>query len=88
MRDQNSVFILGFRQAVAIEFSRVGAMYLYSRARFGEVLDDVWTGRPLADSALKDRYRAEARVPHLGDWQDELANELARLHVRSEARRR
>lgn len=88
MRGQNSVFILGFRQAIAVEFSRVGAVYIYPRDRFGDVLDDVWTEQPLADTALKDRHQAAARVPHLGDWQYELTNALARAYVRPGARRR
>lgn len=78
----NSAFLLDFGNVLAIEFSRVGACFLYERANYPKHVEDFWTDEAFSEPALKDRYKCAARVIHMGAWQINLANALARFGIR------
>jgi len=82
-QENNSAFLLDFGTVVAVEFSRVGACYLYKASNIPRKLKDFWTSTPFTEPDLKGRHLCVARITHNQRWQDGLSNELAKLGIRS-----
>lgn len=78
----NSAFLLDFGTVLAVEFSRVGACYLYERTKYPKRVEDFWTDEPFSEPDLKNQRSCAARVIHKGRWKYELSGELARLGIR------
>lgn len=82
----NSAFILDFGNIVAVEFSKVGACYLYQKEQFDEIVDDLFANSWFTEQSLKDRIIAIDRVVHRltvnCDWRDDVASILARYGIR------
>lgn len=86
IRGSNSAFILDFGQVKAIEFSRVGACYIYTDNEFNQIIPELWSSRTFTEVGLKDKNRCVERVRHLitynVDWRKDIMNILARYDVR------
>jgi hypothetical protein len=82
----NSAFILDFGPVLAVEFSQIGACYIYDTKKLPRSLNDFWTPAPFSESALKSQPLSIARITHHitrnRNWQDNLSHELARLGIR------
>lgn len=82
----NSAFFLDFGPIIAVEFSKVGACYLYSADNFKKIVPDFWTNKPLNENNLRDRRLCICRTVHRRgsnyDWQGEVATVLARYGIR------
>lgn len=81
---QNSAaFILDFGRIVAVEFSVVGCVYLFTRSEFDKSIRDMWTRYPIQESLLKNQdLPQDRRVRHTGNWEDKVANILALNNIR------
>ena len=84
MAGDNSAFVLHFGDIFAIEFSRVGACYVYRGRDERDIIPDLWKGTPFTDAELKDKAACVERIPHIGPWEDKLAGVLARYGIRRE----
>lgn len=86
IKGSNSAFILDFGHVKAIEFSRVGACYIYTENEFNQIVPNLWSSRIFTADGLKDRLRCVGRVRHLitynVDWRREVMNILASYGVR------
>lgn len=86
IRGTNSAFILDFGQVKAIEFSRVGACYIYTENVFNQIIPELWSSRPFTEVGLKDKDRCVDRIRHLitynVDWRRGVMNILAKHGVR------
>ncbi|MCX8031634.1 MAG: EH signature domain-containing protein [Thermodesulfovibrionales bacterium] len=82
----NSAFVLDFGNIVAIEFSKVGACYLYEKENFNKIVDDLFRNKYFNESSLKNKGLAIDRIIHLltvnCDWRIDVANILARYGIR------
>lgn len=88
----NSAFILDFGQIKAVEFSRVGACYIYAEREFNEIVPDLWSGKTFTAENLKDKnrcisdgriiHRRPAAAWHSADWRRDVESVLARYGVR------
>ena len=78
----NSAFLLDFGSVLAIEFNNVGACYIYQKRNIPHIVPDFWTGNPLRETDLKQRYFAVQRVLHNSGWQSELQYILAQYGIR------
>ncbi len=70
----NAAFILDFGKIVAVEFSDVGCVYLFTRQEFDSSIPDMWTDHHIPERELKNMaLPSERRVPHQGSrWQDKV----------------
>jgi len=78
----NSVFLLDFGSIVVVEFSRVGACYVYDSGTFKKIFPDLWSKHSFKESKFKDRSKYIYRRVHIGRWQYEMSNLLARYGIR------
>jgi hypothetical protein len=82
----NSAFMLDFGEITAVEFSRIGACYIYESRAFKEVVPDFWSSRAFTEANLKDRHLCLNRIRHLNthniDWRAEVRNILAQWGIR------
>ena len=81
-QENNSAFLLDFGNVVAVEFSRVGACYLYEASSVPKKLKDFWTSIPFSELDLKSKHLCIARIRHIQRWQDGLSQELAKRGIR------
>jgi hypothetical protein len=88
MAGENSAFILHFGEIFAIEFSKVGACYVYRGRDEREIIPDLWKSKPFTESELKDQTACIERIRHAGPWEDKLAGVLARYGIRRESSKR
>ncbi|MDA8214252.1 MAG: EH signature domain-containing protein [Nitrospiraceae bacterium] len=86
IRGANSAFILDFGQVKAVEFSRVGACYIYTEDKFNQIVPDFWSNRTFTEAGLKDKNRCVDSIRHFitynVDWRRNVMNILARHGVR------
>ncbi|MBF0506354.1 MAG: hypothetical protein HQL09_05920 [Nitrospirae bacterium] len=77
----NSAFILDFGRLKVVEFSRVGACYIYTEKEFNKIVPDLWSIRPFTEGGLRDKLRCLGRIRHLitynVDWRREVVKILA-----------
>ena len=82
----NSAFILDFDQVKAVEFSRVGACYIYTESEFDQIVPDLWSGITFTEQGLKDKDHCIDKIRHLitynVDWRRDVMNILAKHGVR------
>lgn len=78
---KTSAFILDFGRYTIVEFSDIGACYVY---RTSDFLDDHTTlyKEQFSITALKDQVNNVHRQTHHSKWEDELQNRLAQLGIR------
>lgn len=81
---ETSAFLLDFGSVVVVEFSQVGACYLYNKSHVTKVIPDFWTPQLLSVQELKNPTLAVARIRHdrEGRWQTTLAQLLAQHGIR------
>lgn len=81
-----SAFILHFRNnfnnLLVVEFSEVGAIYVYDQTITGDLVKDFWKIAPFSTDELKQRKLASNWVSHFPDWQERMRNILARYGFR------
>jgi hypothetical protein len=78
----NSAFLLDFGEITIVEFSRIGACYIYESRAFKEMVLDFWTSRPFPERVLKRQGLMLKRIIHSGRWQEEARNVLAQWGIR------
>jgi len=81
-QERNSAFMLDFGPVLAIEYSRVGACYLYHMAHCPQQAKEFWSTKPFTEAGLKNRDLCVERIPHISNWQFKLSSTLARLGIR------
>lgn len=84
---RNSVFVLDFGSISCVEFSEVGAIYVYENGRLPSVLKDFWSQTPLLDGDFKNTKllpspAGDHRIIHSGGWQYRIEQLLARHGIR------
>jgi hypothetical protein len=82
VRGQTSAFLLDFGSLLVVEFSRVGAAYVYEKSVANDVVPDFWVSRPFSENQLKQSQLRLERVVHRPGWQGEMAGILARYGLR------
>ncbi len=87
IRGINSAFLLNFGEIVAVEFSRVGAIYLYIANNFKKIVPDFWAGQPFNEAGLKNRNLCiDDPVRHVTtsnvNWRRKVSNILAQYGIR------
>lgn len=84
IRTSNSVFLLDFGTIVAVEFSVVGASYVYKSEDFRNILPDFWSKKNYNESYFKRPEKCIERIVHdrYGKWKKEMSNILARYGIR------
>lgn len=78
----NSAFILDFGELVAVEFSQVGAVYVYDRRNAQYVISDLFKDEPFTEDELKDKHRCIDRIRHVNGWEHDMRNLLATYGIR------
>jgi hypothetical protein len=78
----NSAFLLDFGEITVVEFSRMGACYIYESDAFKKVVPDFWTPRPFTEANLKNRFWKPLRIIHSIGWRDEARRILAQRGIR------
>lgn len=88
IRGVNSAFILDFGQVKVVEFSRIGACYIYSDKDFSQIIPNIWSIRTFAAEELSDGNRCADKVRHLithnFDWRKEVMAILESYGIRRE----
>jgi hypothetical protein len=84
IRTDNSVFLLDFGTIVAVEFSVVGASYIYKYEDFKHFMSDFWSKQSYNESHFKRQDKCIGRIRHdrYGKWKNEMRNILSRYGVR------
>jgi len=83
MRTDNSAFLLDFGNIVAVEFSKVGRVYLYDKGVFEKIIPNFWSNIPFQEQwGLKQPELADASEAHIGHWERRVANVLERYGIR------
>ncbi len=75
-------FILHFGEIVAVEFSDVGKVYIYTRSEFEQRIPDMWTNHPIREERLKDQSLNEGRMIRHVNWEEKVISILAREGIR------
>ncbi len=82
----NSAFILDFGTIVAVEFSKVGACYIYSKNDFNKIIPNLFHNRWFLERDLKRGELSDARIVHRlttnCDWRNDITTVLARYGIR------
>lgn len=78
---KTSAFILDFGRFTIVEFSDIGACYVYRTSDFMSDHKTLYKDQ-FSITALKDQVNNVHRQTHHPKWEDELANRLAQLGVR------
>jgi hypothetical protein len=84
MSGDNSAFVLHFGDIFAVEFSRVGACYVYRGRDERSIIPDLWKITQFTDAELKDKEICIERIRHVGPWEHKLSGILARYGIRRE----
>lgn len=82
LKGKNSAFLLDFGSVIAVEFSKVGAIYLYNREQFNRIIMDFWSSKEFGEGDFKQMDFNLARIPHTGNWEYPIRAELSRLGIR------
>ena len=82
IRGTNSAFLLDFGNLCAVEFTHVGACYVYTRAQIDNLVRDFWTTREFTEGQLKERKACVEWVAHMPRWADDLQSVLAAHGIR------
>lgn len=81
----NSAFLLDFGGITVVEFSKVGACFIYENQRFSSIVD-FWQSGSFLESDMKDPSRCLKRIVHRItaniDWRIEAQRTLAMKNVR------
>jgi len=82
----NSAFMLDFGEITVVEFSRIGACYIYESHVFKKLVRDFWSPHPFVETRLKNKLHCINRIRHLNtcniDWRNEVRNILAQWGIR------
>lgn len=84
----NSAFILDFGTIVVVEFSRVGACYIYPKDNFRKIVPDLFENKRFSEGSLKriDLALEKNKIIHWltvnCDWRDDVSTVLARYGIR------
>ena len=82
----NSAFILDFGKVVVVEFSRIGACYIYSAEQFKSEVPNIWSNNTYRETNLKNKSNSLDRIIHRIttniNWRDDAARILARYGIR------
>lgn len=79
-----SAFLLDFGNIVAVEFSEVGAIRLYSKENFNKILPDFWTQKVITSDSLKNSCLNLKAIPHTKDvkiWQKKAKDALSKYGI-------
>lgn len=83
---QNSAFILDFGTIVCVEFSVVGACYIYPKNDFDKMVPELFASRWFSEKELKVKGKAIGRVIHRvtvnTDWRYDVESFLAKNGIR------
>lgn len=81
----NSVFLLDFGSIITIEFSKVGACYIYNTSDFRRIYPDFWHPRHVYESIFRNRKKCIGRIIHDrgGRWKREMSNLLSQYGIRA-----
>lgn len=87
IRGVNSAFLLDFGEIIAVEFSRVGAIYLYTASNFKKIVPDFWTNQSFNETGLKNKALCiDDPVRHITtynvNWRKKVGNILAQYGIR------
>jgi len=82
---QNSAFLLQFDNIVVVDFSRIGACFIYDCRDFEKVIPDFWDRDYFTESVLKQDNHI-ARIIHIStrhsDWRSDARHVLAAQGIR------
>jgi len=78
----SSAFLLDFGDILVIEFSNVGACYVYRRRDVATIFRDFWMPEHFLVNDLKLQQKCIARVVHRGSWQGDMTRTLAQNGIR------
>jgi hypothetical protein len=81
---ENSVFVLDFGPICCVEFSKVGAIYVYENDRLPKPLREFWSSTSFRDGDFKYQRllpSRDCRIIHSGGWQYQIGNLLARYGI-------
>jgi hypothetical protein len=84
----NSAFILDFGTVVAVEFSKVGACYIYLRDNFKKIIQNLFDNKWFSEGDLKridlaiEKNKIVHRLTVNCDWRNDVAMLLARYGIR------
>lgn len=81
-----SAFLLDFGPLLIVEFSKVGACYIYSTGNIPRTIRDFWSQNHFKDSDLKNKQVCQERIVHRPDWKQNIAGILARHGIRPDPR--
>ena len=81
-----SAFLLDFGSLLIVEFSKVGACYMYNPGNIPRTIRDFWSSDPFKDSDLKNKHVCQERIVHRPDWKQNIAGILARHGIRPDPR--
>lgn len=84
MNGRNSSFILDFGDFVVIEFSQVGAVYVYSRDAAKTLFPDFWTSKPYTENSLKHKQKSLFILRHDPSWQHKMRCFLSKNGIKSD----
>ncbi len=79
---ENSAFMLDFGEITVVEFSKIGACFIYESSNFKKVIPDFWSSRPFTEGDLKDRNRVIERIIHRRGWKEDAKRVLAQWGIR------
>jgi len=80
----NSVFLLAFGTIVAVEFSVIGASYVYKSEDFKKIFPDFWSMKSYSESDFRRQNMCIGRIVHdrHGRWKKEMSNLLSMNGIR------
>lgn len=86
IKSNNSVLLLDFDKITAVEFSVVGAVYLYETSMFKKIMPNFRDKNNYKEGDFKDKYNCIDRFRHTESkhWQDNVRNILAQYGIRPE----
>ncbi len=78
----SAAFVLDFGAVIAVEFSNVGRVYIYTRDEFNNRIPDLWRNAPIRESGLKDTNLPDGRMIRHVNWEEKVADTLAKYGIR------
>ena len=85
-----AAFVLNFGEIIAVEFSEVGAVYLYRKDEFNDRIPDMWTMAHIQENRFKDQgLPGNRKIRHnkvskivSADWRKKTTQVLAQYGIR------
>lgn len=81
----NSTFLLNFNNITVVDFSKIGACFVYHKKDFEKIMSDFWANRAITEQELKQGPYI-ARILHITtpnrDWRNEARQILATHGIR------